>query len=114
MILNNLENAIFDWVKSKFQEPTLSKQIESLELLKREYTGCGFYLTLKVNQSAPVLNEDFFKERVIDGPYIQSSGIEDGGGSLLFIENGFISTLELYANGQRFDKDIHEFLLFTD
>lgn len=51
------------------------------------------------------------KGRAIEGPYIESPHLEAAGGSILFLEDGRLDVLELYANGDSFPESLTEYTL---
>ena len=107
-----LEAAVLNWIRNKYNDSTLSCQIEALVPSSHEYTVVGSYTHFTFPPSIAKLNTTFFPKRVIDGPYIKSPGIEYDGGSVLFTEDGYITCLEIYANGNKFDENTEEFELF--
>ncbi len=111
-MLNNLEFAILEWIKSKYQNESLSNQIDSISKIEREYTGVGFFISILLPETITTLNNDLADQTFLNGPSIRSSGIEFDGCSILFIVDGKISTLELAANGSFFEREIEEFKLF--
>jgi len=108
MTLNTLETSVLKWIKQKYSDPILAQQLDNLEVLGKKSTGCGFFIDFSLSKSVPPLSKEVFPERAITGPFIKSSGVELDGGSILFVEDGRVATLELYANGEFFKDDITE------
>ncbi len=104
-----LEKSILDWIIARNSDPALASQIKSARVAKREYTGAGWFIDLEVPEPRASLKPE--TTRPIDGPYIRSPQIDHGGGSILFHQNGVITTLEMYANGGRFDKELRHYEL---
>lgn len=105
-----LETAVLTWMASRVAVPHLSEQISLATMLTREWTGVGFFTSLSVPCDLPAVEA----KSPINGPVIESPGIDYGGGAILFLDDtGHIKTLEMYANGNRFDETITEFRLKT-
>lgn len=111
-----LELAIFAWLKQTYQNPRLNAQIDSARCIGRRYTGLGFFIEFSVDITLPPLSLDDWKRGrwPIDGPYIQSEGIDIGGDSLLWGTEGYIDCLELVAYGDFFQELIDSFKLGFD
>lgn len=107
-----LEKSILDWISEKYPDPALRSQINKAIVTKREYTGVGWFVDLEIPEPRMLLDSKLISP--INGPYIRSPQIEHDGGSILFHENGIIKLLELYANGDRFDKELSQYELFGD
>jgi hypothetical protein len=109
---NELESAIFAWLKSHYSNGHLSAQIDSARFSYREWTKAGFYVYFDVPAEIGALNlEDFQGHWPISGPNIQSPSVQYNGGSILWGKDGFINCLELYAFGDQFDEHVTEFTL---
>jgi hypothetical protein len=111
-MLNNFEFSILEWIKNKYQNDSLSNQIDSIINIEREYTKVGFFISIILPESTSILNNELADQSYLSGPIIRSSGIEFDGCSILFIVDGKISTLELAANGSFFEREIEQFKLF--
>jgi hypothetical protein len=102
---NKLEKAVLNWIMSSYNITELSEQIESATFINRESSGVGFFIQLGTNNKLkPVASSKIF-----DGPLIRSTGIDCDGGSILFMKNGYLGFLELYANGSFFKEDLTDF-----
>lgn len=108
---NKLERAVLDMVKELYRDPVLSAQINSARFKERKWTGVGYYTEFKVPPSVPRLNCKF----PIMGPWLEgSTDIELGGRAILWGEDGLITTIEMWANGNHFAEDPMHFKLYTD
>ncbi|MEM9353070.1 MAG: hypothetical protein AAGA92_08655 [Planctomycetota bacterium] len=108
MEYTELEKSVLEWIAQNIEIPNLSIQIRSAKPCSREFTGCGSFTTLAVPANLPALH----CKSPIDGPFIESEGIEHGGGALIFLDSaGFIETLEMFANGDHFSQQITDFIL---
>ena len=128
---NDLEKAVLEWYVATYQDENLTAQIRSAKLKKRDWTGHGFYVYLEtshdlkpidfsilpeVGVKPPVhfFDDPKLKNRKrgfpIGGPDIEpSEDIEDGGGSLLWGEDGYIDCIEMYAFGHLFKEHVTNF-----
>ena len=105
-----LEQAVLDWMADTLDIPNLKDQIMGAVVTEREYTGVGSFTSLSVPSVLPAIDSP----SPIYGPVIEADGIDDGGGSLLFLDDtGHITDLELYANGDHFSEAITSFELFA-
>jgi hypothetical protein len=110
---NALEKAVLEWFAQHYSDPALIAQIRSASFKQRTWTKVGFYVALEVSlKLAPI---DFSRIGTagfpIYGPNIEAEGIEHGGGSLLWGEEGYITEIELSAFGDFFRETITNFVL---
>lgn len=105
-----LEKSILDWIARTSSDPALKSQINKAIPTNREYTGVGWFVDLEVPQPSTPLDATF--KGPINGPMVQSPQIEHSAGSILFHENGFITLLEMYALGDRFEKELSQYELY--
>lgn len=101
-----LEVKILQWLSLK--DPEIAGQIKASTVTKREYSGAGFFFELSVSKDADPVDKQI---KTLDGPQIKSSRLEFGGGSILFLEDGYIKILELFSYGDSFPEDMSEFEL---
>jgi hypothetical protein len=73
----------------------LRLQIDNAQVVRFENSGAGFFCCLKVATEAPFLNE----KSPLDGAYGNVLGVEHGMGFIVFLENGRLSFIEGYCNG---------------
>jgi len=103
-----LETAVLKWMIDQVNIPNLKEQITAAVVTKREFTGVGSFTSLSVPSELPAIHSP----SPINGPVIESEGIEYGGGAILFLDStGHITELEMYANGNRFAESITSFKL---
>jgi hypothetical protein len=109
---NEIELAILKWFQTHYGDEDLSAQIVSAKLVKRKWTGAGFFVDIEVSKVLPSINMNNYKDGwPISGPDIQSPDIEGGGGSILWGENGYLGCIEMYAYGSRFNEQVSVFHL---
>lgn len=107
---NDLEISILQWIADRTADPALRSQINTVIVIKREYTGTGWFIDLTVPD--PVTPIDPTLNSPILGPCIRSPQIEADGESLLFHENGIIKQLEMYSRGGHFGEKLSEYKLY--
>ena len=107
-----LEKSIFQWIADRYSDSALRSQIEKAVVLKREYTGTGWFVDLEVPEPRTLLDSKLGSP--IDGPNIRSPQIEGDGRAMLFHENGVIKLLEIYGNGSHFERDVSQYKLYAD
>jgi hypothetical protein len=75
---------------------SLRAQLAESKIESRELSGSKFFLNFEIPDSVPKINP----ERIIIGDvYFDLEGVQHGGGAIIFIENGYLSMLEAYLNG---------------
>ncbi|MCF7817959.1 MAG: hypothetical protein K9M54_08760 [Kiritimatiellales bacterium] len=108
MEYTQLERGVLNWMMNHVDVPNLADQIRVAVPTEREYTGHGFFTTLSV----PLDIARIETPSPINGPVIESPGVEYGGAAILFLDDfGHIEILEMYANGDRFAEKITDFRL---
>ena len=109
---SEIEIKILEWFIQKYSKTCLAEQIEKADVVKREYSGVGFFVHFKIstNVSALQLGTDYMKDP-IDGPIIVSKELMAGAQAILFIKNGYIDMLEVYTFVDKFPKNLVEFEL---
>ena len=100
---NKLEREVLNWIKNHNKDKLLKNQIDSAKFIEREWTKVGYYVELEVEK---IITKLELETKIIDGPFIKSAGIENCGGSIIFVEDGFIKCIEMFSYGDRFDKEI--------
>jgi len=73
-------------------------QYKSAKVIKREFTGVGFYTDFEIQDKSTVILTDFNSE--LGSLHVTLPELKYGIGFVLFIRNGFISLLEGYTYGE--------------
>lgn len=73
----------------------LYRQYENLKVIKRTYTGVGFYTEFNLKEKS--FNEDEDLSIKIGNIGANLKGLKNGAGFILYIENGEITMLEGYS-----------------
>lgn len=79
----------------------LREQFAVSEVASREFSGAGFYLNLRVPGTSPRLPE--LKRLCISDVVGSIPSVLGGVGFVLYVENGVLSVLEGYTNGDDWD-----------
>ena len=107
-----LERAVLDWIASHAKVAHLAQQIVVCRPTERELTGVGSYTKLSVPTDKPPIERPRTHSPIGEPWFDGAEGIHLGGSGLLFLdERGYISTLELVANGDHFDESAAGFIL---
>ncbi|HEY1011196.1 MAG TPA: hypothetical protein VGE07_00735 [Herpetosiphonaceae bacterium] len=104
--LTALEAAVLGWIRARCASAALAGQIDAVlagaAVTKREWTGVGWFVDLAAPRALPPAAED--QGWPLPGPDLESADIEAGGGSLLWGADGYLTCLELFANGSFFNQ----------
>ena len=93
--MDKLDQTILTWIAEQTKSIALKAQIESAQVIKRDYMRTGYFIYFDVPpEVAPV-------DRSVGlvSPDILSPELLDGAGTTLFLRNGKIHYLEIYARG---------------
>jgi len=83
----------------------LRNQLSESQIASRELSGVGFFLNFSVPASVSRIGSGRI---VIGDVYFDLEGIEHGGGAILFVDDGHVSMLEAYLNGdEKWPKEPH-------
>jgi hypothetical protein len=94
--LTPLEAALLRDIAAGHQNPALTEQIERCQVVKREYSGCGFFATLAVPAGSPVVEIEGM-DGTLGGGDVEAPELTWGGGSILFMKDGCLDFLEVFA-----------------
>ena len=106
---SELEKKILDWFSRHY--PDLKQQIQSASIIKREYSGVGFFIYFNVDKNIKDFQNISANSQRINGPSILSDEIPQGGDSVLFFKDGYMDMLEFFSYGDSFPKNIKAFTL---
>jgi hypothetical protein len=109
--LNGVEQAVLD--KLLFGDHpvlvTLRNQTRNARLIKREYTGVGFYCTFEVLPDSPLLEgKGNFEITDVNG---ETQGLEHGVGFVLFVRDGRLDTLEGFTFDEPWPASMRDLIL---
>lgn len=93
--LNSMEASVLWEIVNFYQNPALAEQVQHCRVTRREYSGCGFFTTLTV----PVGSRQIVagKTRAYNGSDLDAPELSHGAGSVLFLREGIIDFLEVFA-----------------
>jgi hypothetical protein len=91
----------------------LREQYKISQVLKRKFTGCGFFSTFIINDTEKKLQ---FEELNIELSCLgEIEGVENGVGFILFIRDGYIDVLEGYTYGEEtWPEEIGKYKLYLE
>lgn len=115
MEFTSLERAVLNWLSGHTDVPELTAQIQMGVAIDRQFTGAGSYTRLSVPGSAPQIPRTSLPVGLtgpFEGPEIFSHELEIPACSLLCVEAGYVSCLEIAGPGI-FDHHADEFSLQT-
>ena len=111
MKFTDIENDILTWIRERTENQPLRHQFAAARPKKREYTGVGCFVDLELPDDCPLVDVVQGDGRTISGPQIRSRLLECGAGSMVFVEEGRVDLLEIYAYGNSFPKNLTEYQL---
>ena len=91
---NPMEAALLRGIAEFYQNPALAAQIDRCRVTLREYSGCGFFTTLAVPADSPLIVSE---EQTLGGSDVEASELSHRAGSVLFLTNGLLDFLEVFA-----------------
>ena len=109
--VNDFERALLDALLAGPLDilATLREQITSARVVLRELSGAGFFLKFEVSPSTRRVEPANFE---ISDVYFDLEGTEHGGGSVLFIRDGVVTTLEGYSHAGGWPDEPRQFRLY--
>ena len=105
--MEKLDRNILDWIAQKADNEALTAQILSAKQVKRDYMRTGFFVYFAVDEDLPLLDNGLR----LRSPDILSAELMDGGGTTLFLRNGRLHYLEIYARGGFFPEHLDDYQL---
>lgn len=107
---NPLERALLDWIATRSGNDRLAAQLAAASLKRRDYTRTGFFVYLSTSpELAPV--EPGLRPVC---PLIIHEALYDGAGCNLFLREGRVHYLEIYARGGFLPEQLEHFELVDD
>ena len=103
--MTRFEKAVLEWVSTNWGDPSLQAQLETARISSRDHTGAGCYSELVPSVGAPPTQAGYGARGPLDGPGFESPVLELGGGTLLWFENGFVKTLEIFTYAADFPEN---------
>ena len=91
------------------ERAVMERQLSAVSVVKREYTGVGFYTTLEVGGSADLLDRSRWKIEDMGHGYATHPNLPAGAMFILWISEGRIVTLEGCTAGGDWPADEAQF-----
>lgn len=105
--MHTLDQEILRWIAEQTDSNELKAQIDSANVIKRDYMRTGYFIYFDVAPETPLVD----KSLSLVSPDILSSELLDGAGTTLFLRNGKIHYLEIYARGGFFPEVLESYSL---
>jgi hypothetical protein len=93
--VEQLDHDILEWIAGQSGSPELAAQIGNAEVKKRDAMRTGFFVYFVTNAGAPPVEQGL---RPVC-PHIDAPDLQDGAGCDLFLRDGRLHYLEVYARG---------------
>jgi hypothetical protein len=111
MELTPLENDIVGWLLKNCEDSDVQRQLPQIHLRKRDYTGVGFFLHFSLPPDVIAAPESVGDVTPIPGPEIASSQLDSGAGTVIFLTDGRLDCLEIFAYGNHFPETLTDYTL---
>jgi hypothetical protein len=105
--MEKLDKAILDWIAAHTDDTALYDQLQQATVLRRDYMRTGYFIYFHVPDSLPLLSS---RARPLC-PDINATSLAHGAGTTLFVRNGKIHYLEIYARGGFFPEQPDDYHL---
>ncbi|GAB3582201.1 hypothetical protein [Hymenobacter daeguensis] len=105
---NPLEAALLQGIAEFYRNDALAAQISQCRVTLREYSGCGFFTTLVVPDDSPGIDVG---KPYLNGCDVEAAGLSHGAGSILFVRDGRLDFLEVFAYLDGDPAALHDFTL---
>ena len=102
-----LDQDILNWISERSESKPLQAQIAGAKVVKRDYMRTGYFIYFEVvGDAAPVE-----KSGPLKSPDIMSPELPFGAGTTLFLRDGRLHYLEIYARGGFFPENLQSYEL---
>ncbi len=105
--MEQLERDILNWIAIQTADDALEAQIRGAIVRKRDYMRTGFFIYFDVPNDASLVPVQASPVC----PHIDSPDLMDGAGCGLFIRDGRLHYLEIYARGGFFPESLERYEL---
>jgi len=105
--MEKLEQAIVDWITCHNDNALLRDQLRQAKVARRDYLRTGYFVYYDIPDSLPLLPD----RARLSCPDISSPQLLHGAGTSLFVRNGKVHYLEVYARGGFFPENLTNFRL---
>lgn len=101
---------ILDYIATQTGDPALAAQIAAAEVRKRDYTRTGLFLYFAPDATAEPVPRGV---RPVSAR-LEAPGLADGAGCDLFLRDGRLHYLEVYARGGFLPEELGDYRLVAD
>ena len=107
----SLERDIIDWLQLHCDDHQVQRQLPHLILRKRDYTGVGFFVHFSIPPNVAPPPDSVGDSTPLPGPDIASPELDAGAGTAIFLTEGKLDCLEIFAYGDSFPETIENYTL---
>lgn len=108
--MEKLDRDILGWIAEHSGSAELSAQIESAVVKRRDYTRTGFFVYFVPNETAEAVPTGVSPLSA----RLNAPGLMDGAGCDLFLREGRLHYLEVYARGGFLPEPLEDYRLSAD
>ena len=102
------EKSLIRWYVDHAPHEEFQNQLRSCAPNTRSYSGVGLFVELSIRPGSWSKMPDEVKSPV-GGPTISSPSLKNGAGSILFLKDGLVDTLEVYTFGDEMSEDLTDY-----
>jgi hypothetical protein len=106
--VTTFESKILGWIIQNCDDDAVKHQLQSASVSDRRNTGVGCYSEIEIVDGVDATNADYGQRGPLSGPKFESTILQHGGGTLLWFENGYAKTLEIFTYEENFPSDHDE------
>ena len=107
------EKALIQWYADHAAHKEIKNQLLCCVPDERWYSGVGLFVELSIRPGSWSKAPEDVKSP-LSGPSISSPSLENGAGSILFLNDGLVGTLEVYTFGEEMSEDLPEYEIGID
>ncbi|MEE4186188.1 MAG: hypothetical protein V2J12_10500 [Gammaproteobacteria bacterium] len=108
--MEQVDRDLLDWIAAATDDPALAAQIAAAEVKKRDFLRTGFLVYFARNDAAPPVPAGV---RPVC-PHLASPELMDGAGCDLFLRDGRLHYLEVYARGGFMPEKLESYRLVAE
>ena len=108
--MQTLDRSVLEWIATATRDAALSEQLAAARVTRRDFMRTGFFIYLDTDKSLPAVAAGV---RPVC-PHIASPELVDGAGCSLFLRDGYLHYLEIYARGGFIPEELEGFDLLEE
>ena len=105
--MQKLDSDILEWIAAHNDDAALKAQLAAATERRRDYMRTGFFLYLDTDRQLEPVASGFRAAC----PHITSPELMDGAGCTLFLRDGYLHYLEVYARGGFLPEQLEDYRL---